>query len=99
MHGVKARKPPGRKTEDEDEETTTRDLPGPTEGEQAALAIVVLDQDACVRHLLPAKGDILIGRGADATLRIRQPWISRHHARLRLGENVAIELEDLGSAN
>jgi DNA-binding NtrC family response regulator len=38
-----------------------------------------------------------IGRGADNAIRIEDPSVSRHHARLHVGDEVMVE--DLGSAN
>jgi DNA-binding winged helix-turn-helix (wHTH) protein len=44
------------------------------------------------------EGDNIIGRGRDCQVRIDQPEISRHHARIRIAGEVA-SIEDLGSKN
>jgi transcriptional regulator with GAF, ATPase, and Fis domain len=46
---------------------------------------------------LPLRGEITLGRGAEADVRIDHSSVSRKHARLVLGENFTIE--DLGSSN
>jgi two-component system, NtrC family, response regulator AtoC len=46
---------------------------------------------------LPKDAVLLIGRAADADIRVEDKRVSREHARLHLGERV--EIEDLGSAN
>jgi serine phosphatase RsbU (regulator of sigma subunit) len=43
-------------------------------------------------------GELLIGRAADCDLALADPYLSRHHARLRLTDASA-RVEDLGSAN
>lgn len=43
-------------------------------------------------------GEHILGRAADAQLRIDEPGVSRHHARLQVGGGVAL-IADLGSAN
>ena len=45
-----------------------------------------------------ADGENLIGRGMDATIRIDNPEVSRHHARLTVAGDT-VTLEDLGSKN
>jgi hypothetical protein len=46
---------------------------------------------------LPA-GDTLIGRGPDCRITLVDPLVSRHHARIRIGAELAT-FEDLGSRN
>ncbi|MFO0550342.1 MAG: sigma 54-interacting transcriptional regulator [Polyangiaceae bacterium] len=46
---------------------------------------------------LPPRGTTVLGRGADADVRIDHPSLSRRHVALHLGDAVACE--DLGSAN
>ncbi len=53
--------------------------------------------DLFATHALPAEGEIIVGRAADADVRLYDPLASRRHARLRLG--ASIEVEDLGGAN
>lgn len=52
------------------------------------------------RH--PLHGNLVVGRGTDADLRINDPGISRRHIEFRskqAGEGVRIEVYDLGSTN
>ena len=58
--------------------------------------LVILDQKVST-HAMPSAGTLVIGRGAECDVRIDSATISRRHARLQLGERLAIE--DLGSAN
>lgn len=52
-----------------------------------------------VRHPLSPPG-LLIGRGAEADLRLDDPGISRRHAMINVtGDPVVITIEDLGSTN
>ena len=46
---------------------------------------------------LPARGEVVIGRGSEADVRVAEPRASRRHARLVLGDDIRVE--DLGSAN
>jgi DNA-binding NtrC family response regulator len=71
----------------------------PTQCEKtgASCALLVVDEDGCERHLLPAHGTLTVGRGADADIRVKRPWISRRHAVLRLGEGT-ISIEDAASS-
>ncbi len=48
-------------------------------------------------HPLPAEGDVVIGRSAEADVRVDDGSISRRHAALHVG--AVITVEDLGSAN
>jgi two-component system response regulator AtoC len=57
---------------------------------------VVLDKNVTT-YPLPAEGQLVIGRGADADVRVADPSVSRRHAILHVGPPMAIE--DLGSAN
>jgi len=56
----------------------------------------VLDKNVTT-HPLPAEGLLVIGRGAEADVRIADPSVSRRHAILHVGPPLTIE--DLGSAN
>ncbi|MDQ4113571.1 MAG: FHA domain-containing protein [Actinomycetota bacterium] len=52
------------------------------------------------RH--PLHGNLVVGRGTDADLRINDPGISRRHIEFRskqAGEGVRVEVYDLGSTN
>jgi two-component system, NtrC family, response regulator AtoC len=61
------------------------------------VALVVLGADRATTHVLPASGDLFLGRNDDATIRLDDPSVSRRHAVLRTGDELTIE--DLGSAN
>ena len=51
------------------------------------------------RH--PLDGDLVVGRGTDADLRINDPGVSRRHVRFQVGSGAIprIEVTDLGSTN
>jgi two-component system response regulator AtoC len=59
--------------------------------------LVVMGEAVFETVALPARGEVVIGRGSDADVRVDEPRASRRHARLRLGDDV--QVEDLGSAN
>ncbi|HVU52513.1 MAG TPA: sigma 54-interacting transcriptional regulator [Polyangia bacterium] len=46
---------------------------------------------------LPLRGEVIVGRGSEADVRVAEPRASRRHARLVLGDEIRVE--DLGSAN
>ena len=52
---------------------------------------------ATTTHVLPSRGTLSIGRGADNDVHIDDPSVSRRHALLHVGPPLAIE--DLGSRN
>ncbi|MCE9576407.1 MAG: sigma 54-interacting transcriptional regulator [Deltaproteobacteria bacterium] len=54
-------------------------------------------EDAVASHELPASGEVVIGRGQDAQIRIDHPSVSRSHVALQLGERVTVR--DLESSN
>jgi two-component system response regulator AtoC len=61
------------------------------------LALRVVGENLVDLFALPPVGDLVIGRGAEADIRIDDASISRKHALLSLGPRVRIK--DLGSAN
>jgi DNA-binding NtrC family response regulator len=61
------------------------------------LHLRVVTADGARVFPLPPDGEVVVGRAADAAVRIDDASISRRHAALRLGE--AVTVEDLGSAN
>jgi two-component system, NtrC family, response regulator AtoC len=61
------------------------------------VVLVVQRGDCVATFTLPRSGTVSIGRAADCNLRIDEPTVSRHHARLSIGD--VITIEDLGSAN
>lgn len=60
--------------------------------------LVVLAGGRLIAHDLPSAGDLVIGRGAGAAIRIDDASVSREHAMLRV-KNGRIEIEDLKSSN
>ncbi len=61
------------------------------------LRLLLVDGDSVTSRVLPEQGSVLLGRGAEADVRLELPRVSRQHARLWLGP--PLMLEDLGSAN
>jgi two-component system, NtrC family, response regulator AtoC len=61
------------------------------------LRLVVLGGEVLATHALPESGQLVIGRGQECDIRIDDPSISRKHAVLHVGPEMA--LEDLGSSN
>ncbi|HTJ41953.1 MAG TPA: sigma 54-interacting transcriptional regulator [Kofleriaceae bacterium] len=59
--------------------------------------LVAMLDDGVKTHELPAAGEIVVGRGRTAQIRIDHPSVSREHAAIELGD--AIRVRDLGSAN
>jgi hypothetical protein len=66
-------------------------------GSQPARAVVLLGQGIAFKRSLPACGSWVIGRDETCDVVVPHPSISRRHARLHIGQTVAIE--DLGSSN
>ena len=60
--------------------------------------LLVLEADGSALFDLPASGQVVIGRGDTADLRLQQQAASRQHARLTIGAGHVV-LEDLGSHN
>ena len=69
------------------------------------LSLLAIGDGSVVTHPLPARGEVVIGRGEAADLRINEPSISRAHARLFIEPSPSgsgdplLRLEDLGSSN
>ncbi len=76
-----------------DEEGTWLEVPVADRG---ALRLLVLADDHSTTHDLPRSGRLVVGRSADADVRIDRPGVSRRHAVLHLDP---LAIEDLGSAN
>ncbi len=66
-------------------------------GAETSYSLLVLRDGESSTYPLGNSGKLLIGRSADAELRIDHASVSREHAALHLGETLAIE--DLGSSN
>ena len=60
-------------------------------------SLLVLSPEGLSLHELPSRGKVVIGRGEDADVRLRDPSISRAHARLEIGPELTVT--DLASAN
>jgi two-component system, NtrC family, response regulator AtoC len=71
---------------------------GPMPSEAGQPYLLVLEGESSWRYPLPASGVVLVGRDAEADLRLRDDSISRRHARLILNGN-EIRIVDLDSAN
>jgi len=63
----------------------------------SARCLLVIGDGFVSTHALPARGDLILGRAAEADIAIDVSCISRRHALLRIG--ASIQIEDLGSAN
>jgi two-component system response regulator AtoC len=78
-----------------------RDLPTDVaqggDGRSTGPRLVVVWNGGTLVHPLPAEGSLVIGRGAEADVRIDHTSVSRRHAILHLGEPMRVE--DLGSSN
>jgi DNA-binding NtrC family response regulator len=64
---------------------------------EAGFHLLVMSRDVFATHPLPATGTLVIGRSASVDIQLQDPLASRRHARLSIGETIAVE--DLGSAN
>jgi DNA-binding NtrC family response regulator len=71
------------------------------DGEQgpSQLSLLVMEDESAATIALPLFGVLTIGRGDVAEVRLSDPMVSRQHARLHLGHDGLLEVEDLGSAN
>ncbi len=71
-------------------------VPGEGRGPAAAMLRVLAGPDRGKEFALPV-GSTLIGRDRDMPVRLRDPMVSKRHARISVGDS--IEMTDLGSAN
>ncbi|MBL4633757.1 MAG: FHA domain-containing protein [Kofleriaceae bacterium] len=60
---------------------------------------MVIDQAHHQRYVLPATGEVKIGRGSDVDIVLNDNSVSRHHAIVRTSNASIVTIEDLGSAN
>jgi transcriptional regulator with PAS, ATPase and Fis domain len=67
------------------------------DGGAAGRHLIVMGPSAFRAVPLPARGELIVGRGRGADVDIDEPHASRRHARLRIDDGLTIE--DLGSAN
>jgi DNA-binding NtrC family response regulator len=59
--------------------------------------LVVMGEAVFETVPLPARGEVVVGRGSEADVRVEEPRASRRHARLVVADDIRVE--DLGSAN
>jgi pSer/pThr/pTyr-binding forkhead associated (FHA) protein len=71
--------------------------PNPVGEVSAGWALAVMGEGVVALHRLPLDAVVTLGRSSEATVTIRHPSLSRHHARLSFAAEVTIE--DLGSRN
>jgi len=74
-------------------------LAGSQAGTAAGLRLLVMGKKQFATFALPARGEVIVGRGGstDVAVKLDDAKASRRHLRLIIGE--AVEVEDLGSAN
>ena len=77
-----------------DESTRLRNDPS---GGPVRRTLLIIIDDAIVAHPLPETGELSLGRGQGATIRVDHPSVSRMHAALELGP--VLRIRDLGSGN
>jgi DNA-binding NtrC family response regulator len=78
-------------------EDRTRSVVPRTADASAGLRLIVFCGGQVTSHNLPRTGEVVIGRGEDAGVRIDHATVSRKHATLRLGDELTIV--DHGSFN
>jgi two-component system, NtrC family, response regulator AtoC len=71
----------------------SRDAPGAT-----GAYVLVVGGGTMVTRLLPAEGELVLGRDPDCDLKLDHPRISRRHAKL-IASGGGVRIEDLGSTN
>lgn len=65
----------------------------------SAYLIVLASPDSTGQMFRLENGDRVVGRASGACVRLEGRGISRHHAKLHVGADGSVELEDLGSKN
>ena len=60
---------------------------------------LVVEEPGAGERIVPCRGALLIGRGREAGLRLRDPSASRRHAQVLLSSEGLAEVVDLGSWN
>ncbi len=76
---------------------TTMHPPPLARGGATRFKLLVIGDREPIAHLLPAGGDVTIGRSEMADIQVADPLISRVHAVLTIGD--ALSVTDLGSSN
>lgn len=74
------------------------DHAGPPREPRAPRVLSVVGGEGAGRSIPLGVGEVLIGRAADATLSLRDPEVSRRHARIIVDDD-GIRVRDLGSTN
>lgn len=85
-----------------DEKTTQFDpskMASPGQGNRRAACFVVIAGTQAGRMHKLERNEIIIGRAAEAGIRIEDEGVSRHHARITVGADDTLVVEDLGSTN
>ena len=90
-----------RDFQNDDEDSTQTLLRPPVEipAVSTAYLIVLASQDSTGKMFRLDPGERLIGRAQEAFVRLDGAGISRHHAKLVIGDDGLVQLEDLGSKN
>jgi DNA-binding NtrC family response regulator len=66
---------------------------------EAGLQLVVVEGDSVTVHELPASGGLFVGRGDDVDIPLADPSASARHARVAVGADGGVTIEDLASRN
>ncbi|MCK4300764.1 MAG: FHA domain-containing protein, partial [Planctomycetes bacterium] len=66
---------------------------------EARLKLVVQCPDGAREEALLDGATVIVGSGSEATLQIRDPYVSKKHCQFTPGPSGEYRLEDLGSAN
>ncbi len=74
-------------------------MPVVPRADPTARRMLVIAGDRVGTHLLPDTGEVRVGRGEDAELRIDDPSVSREHARLFFEKGKPVMIADAGSSN
>jgi transcriptional regulator with PAS, ATPase and Fis domain len=74
-------------------------MPVAPRADQTTRRMLVIAGDRVSTHTLPESGEVRIGRGDDADLRIDDPSVSRDHAHLFFEKGKPVMVADAGSSN
>ena len=86
-----------RRPNDDEGDKTVEAVQTTRRGDRLSL-VAISGNGPIVTYPLPEHGQVVIGRGESAEVRVNEPSISRRHALLRL-DGAELVIEDLGSAN
>ncbi len=79
--------------------TTTLGELGLAEAPPEPLTLLVVAPEGVCSYVLPEPGALEIGRRESVDVRLEDPSASRNHARLHVGADQSLTIEDLGSSN